>query len=88
VLRGVFGFPPADVVRGPGTFAGLPRATVENPGTAAVALDWAEHGLDFPHALHLAAAQAHDGFVSFDRALARKASRLGAPAWRAAGREP
>jgi predicted nucleic acid-binding protein len=79
VLRAVFGFPPADVVRGLRAFAGLPRVTVENPGTAAVALDWAEHGLDFADALHLAAAQAHDGFVSFDKTLARRARRLGAP---------
>ena len=79
VLRGVFGFPPADVVRGLRALAGLPRVTVENPGAAAVALDWAEHGLDFADALHVAAAQAHDGFVTFDEALVRTARKLGAP---------
>jgi predicted nucleic acid-binding protein len=33
---------------------------------AAVALDWAEAGLDFADAMHLAAAQAHEGFISLD----------------------
>jgi len=79
VLRGVFGFPPADVVRSLRALAGLPRVTIESPGTAAVALDWAEHGLDFTDALHLAAAQAHNGFATFDKALVRTARRLGAP---------
>lgn len=79
VLRGVFGLPPADIVRALRGFAGLPRVTLENPATAALALDWAEQGLDFADLLHLAASRAHDGFVTFDRALARVARRLGAP---------
>jgi predicted nucleic acid-binding protein len=79
VLRGVFGFPAADVVRALRGFAGLPRVTVESADTAAQALDWAERGLDFADALHLAAARSHDGFVTFDKALARTARKLGAP---------
>jgi predicted nucleic-acid-binding protein len=79
VLRGVFGFPTADVVRALRRFAGLPRVTVESADTAAQALDWAERGLDFADALHLAAARLHDGFVTFDKALTRTARRLGAP---------
>jgi predicted nucleic-acid-binding protein len=79
VLRGVFGFPATDVVRALRGFAGLPRVTVESADTAAQALDWAEHGLDFADALRLAAARPHDGFVTFDKALARTARRLGAP---------
>jgi len=78
VLRGVFGLAPADIVRALRAFAGLPRVTVENPAAAAQALDWAEQGLDFADALHLAAARPHDGFVTFDRALAKAARRLGA----------
>jgi predicted nucleic acid-binding protein len=34
---------------------------------------------DFADALHSAAAQAHDGFATFDETLARTARRLGAP---------
>jgi predicted nucleic acid-binding protein len=82
VLRTVFGFPAADVVRALRGFAGLPRVTVEAADTAAQALNWAEHGLDFADALHLAAARPHDGFVTFDKALARTARRIGAPAVR------
>ena len=52
---------------------------VENPVAAATALDWAEQGVDFADALHLAAAQAQEGFVTFDKALARAARRLGGP---------
>jgi predicted nucleic acid-binding protein len=68
--------------QGLATFAGLPRVSVANPEAAAIVPDWAERGLDFADARHLAAAQGHDGFVSFDKALARTAHRLGAPAVR------
>jgi predicted nucleic acid-binding protein len=84
VLRGVFNFAPADVANALRGFAGLPRVSVENPEAASTALDWAKRGLDFANALHLAAAQGHDGFVSFDKALTRTARRLGV----AAVREP
>ncbi len=82
VLRGVFGFEAADLVPALRGLAGLPRVTIESPETASTALDWAEHGFDFADALHLAAAVAHDGFVSFDKALARNARRVGAPSVR------
>ena len=82
VLRGVFGFAAADVANALRSFAGLPRVSIESPNVAATALEWAQHGLDFADALHLAAAQGHDGFVSFDKALARAARRLGAPSVR------
>ena len=57
---------------------------MENPEAASTALDWAKRGLDFADALHLGAAQGHDGFVTFDKALARTVRRLGV----AAVREP
>ena len=75
----VFGLPAPDVAKALRGFAGLPRITLESPDTAAAALDWSEQGLDFADALHLATGQAHDGLVSFDKALARTARRLGAP---------
>jgi predicted nucleic-acid-binding protein len=78
VLRGVFGFPTADVVRALRGFAGLPRVTLESADTAAQALDWAERGLDFADALLLAAGRPHEGFVTFDKGLVRTARRLGA----------
>jgi predicted nucleic acid-binding protein len=79
VLCSAFGLPPADVIRALRGLAGLARVTVENPSTAAAALDWAERGLDFADALHLATAQQHDGFVIFDKAFIRTARKLGAP---------
>jgi predicted nucleic acid-binding protein len=79
VLRSAFGLPPADVIRGLRALAGLARVTIESPGNAAAALDWAEQGMDFAAALHLATAQQHDGFVTFDKALARTARKLDAP---------
>ncbi len=79
VLRSVFGFSAADVARALRGFAGLKRVTVEDADTAALALDWAERGVDFADALHLAAARSHAGFVTFDKALVRTARRIGAP---------
>jgi predicted nucleic acid-binding protein len=78
VLRSVYGFAPGDVINALRGFAGLPTVALENPATAARALEWAERGMDFADALHLASAQPHDGFVSFDKALARAARRAGA----------
>jgi len=79
VLRGVYGFAPTAVIHALRNFAGLPRVTIESGAVVAAALDWAEAGLDFADALHLAAAQPLAGFVTFDRALIRAARRLTAP---------
>lgn len=79
VLRSVYGFAPGSVLNALRGFAGLPTVAVENPATAARALEWAQRGMDFADALHLASAQPYDGFVSFDKALARAARRAGAP---------
>jgi predicted nucleic-acid-binding protein len=82
VLRGVYGFAPACVVRALRGFAGLARVTIENAPVAAIAMDWAESGIDFADALHLAAARPHSAFVSFDKALVKSARRLNAIAVR------
>jgi predicted nucleic-acid-binding protein len=79
VLRAVYGFPATQIVAALRGFAGLTRVVVENASAAACALDWAERGLDFADALHLAAARPHEGLVSFDRALASAARKVGAP---------
>ena len=79
VLRSVYGFAAPQVIAALRGFAGLAHVVVESAATAACALDWAEH-LDFADALHLAAARSHDGFVSFDKALARAARKVGTPA--------
>ena len=79
VLRGVYGFAPPQVIAALRGFVGLEHVVVDNPATAAIALDWAERGLDFADALHLAVARSHDGFISFDKGLARAARKAGAP---------
>ena len=52
-------------------FGGLQGVTLEDPRLVATALTWAEQGLDFADALHLAAARDCTGFLSFDRRLAK-----------------
>ena len=79
VLRSMFAVPAMNVITALRAFAGLPRVTIENPSAVAQAFEWASKGMDFADALHLAAAQPLDGFVSFDKALARAARRLGGP---------
>jgi predicted nucleic-acid-binding protein len=78
VLRAVYGFAPAAVIRALRGFAGLSRVTIDSEAVAAAALDWAEAGLDFADALHLTGALPHAAFLSFDKALVRAARRLNA----------
>jgi predicted nucleic acid-binding protein len=79
VLRSVYGYAAAQIVRAFRAFAGLPYVTLEDPPLTATALDWMERGIDFADALHLAKARDCEAFVSFDRKLARVARRIGAP---------
>ena len=60
--------------------ASLPGASIEHGDRLAAALDWAKAGMDLADALHLAALPAGSAFVSFDRALVRRARALGLPA--------
>ena len=76
VLRGVYGMAPERVVRALRALAGLPGVSVEDPALVARAMDWAEAGMDFADALHLSAAKGCEGFVTFDKRLARVGSRL------------
>jgi predicted nucleic acid-binding protein len=46
-------------------------------------LRWAEQGMDFADALHLASAAGCVAFASFDRGLKQTAAKMGAPAVRA-----
>ena len=75
VLRGVYDLPPEQVMPALRAFAGLPGVTVEDAGMVAKAMDWAEAGIDFADALHLAAATGCEGFLTFDKRLARSGTR-------------
>jgi predicted nucleic-acid-binding protein len=76
VLRGVYRYRPAHVVRALRSLAGLPTVTIEDPDIVSTALQWVERGLDFADALHLARAQSCDAFMTFDQDLAARAVGL------------
>jgi predicted nucleic-acid-binding protein len=76
VLRRVYRFGRDRVGAALAAFAGLPRVTLEDPASAAKALDWMRRGMDFADALHLAKAQGCESFVSFDRRFAAVANAL------------
>jgi predicted nucleic-acid-binding protein len=78
VLRSVYGFASPQLAKALAAFAGLPRVILEDATLVATALGWMGSGLDFADSLHLAKSEGCDAFVTFDRRLAKAASRLGA----------
>lgn len=76
VLRGAYGFAGADIVAAMRGLVGLPGVAVENPASLAQALDWMNQGMDFADALHLSSAADCTAFLTFDRRLARSATKL------------
>lgn len=50
---------------------------VEDAGFVAQALNWAETGMDFADALHLATTTGCEGFLTFDKRFVRAGVRLG-----------
>ena len=76
VLRDVYDFSRAEVLSAFTRLFGLPTVSVAEPPAVRRALDYAERGLDFADALHLAQAGECEAFVTFDKPLARKAGRL------------
>lgn len=78
VLRSVYGFSAADVAAALRAVAGLPTCTLEEPETAAEAIDWSAKGMDFADALLLTKAEKCDAVATFDRRFAKVARRLGA----------
>jgi predicted nucleic-acid-binding protein len=78
VLRAGYGLPASRLIPALRGLAGLPGVTVEDAANAALALDWAEQGMDFADALHLARSSHCSAFVSFDRKLTRRAAAVGA----------
>ena len=83
VLRSVYEYEPRDFVEALRNFAGLEKATLEDPELAATALKWHEQGMDFADALHLAGSAGCEAFLTFDRRLASASGRVGAVSVRA-----
>jgi len=80
VLRAIYRLDRPAILRGLHDFAALPTVAVEDRSVLSQALDWADQGMDFADALHLASAEKCEAFASFDRDLAKTAARLGAVA--------
>ena len=67
---------PTEMVTNLRKFAGLPGVNFEHAEVVATALDWAEAGMDFADAMHLARSSACEAFVSFDRKLQNAAAEF------------
>lgn len=76
VLRSTYRYRSQRVVQALRGLVGLPRVTIEEAAVADRALQWAEAGLDFADALHLAKALGCEAFMTFDADLVRRASAL------------
>ena len=77
VLRSLYRQTPAQIHFGFSSLLGLPNVVAENPDQVFQAMGDFAAGMDFADALHLASSQADEGFYSFDRKLAKKATSLG-----------
>jgi predicted nucleic-acid-binding protein len=76
VLRRGYRFRRTQIIAALAAFAGLPHVTLEEPASAAKALDWAQRGMDFADALHLAKAEGCEAMISFDQRFAAVANAL------------
>ena len=76
VLRSLYRFSPQSLAEALRALAGLERVFLEDETAVAKALEWFREGLDFADALHLASAGNASQFATFDRKLARQASRM------------
>ena len=74
VLRGAYSQTKSDVIAALRAFAGLSTVKLEDPVRVETALTWAAGGMDFADALHLAAAEGCEAFVTFDRRFVKSAS--------------
>lgn len=76
VLRSAYDLPAERIIPALRALAGLPGVAIEDAALVSKAMDWAEAGMDFADALHLAAASGCDGFLTFDKRLTRSGTRL------------
>ncbi len=76
VLRGFYELPIADVIRVMRAMAGMARVNLEARDEVLAALAACEsHKLDFADALHVARSGRCTGFVTFDKALVKRAAK-------------
>jgi predicted nucleic-acid-binding protein len=75
VLETVYGFDATAIRRALLLLLGLPNVRMEDEEAVARAIDLLAKGLDFADALHLVSRPTGAWFVSFDKALVRRAQR-------------
>lgn len=68
---------PAEIERGLNLLLGLRNFKPPQAHAVRQALQGYLHGMDFADALHLGLSASDDAFMSFDKAFARKAAKLG-----------
>lgn len=73
VLRSGYEYARSDIISALRSFGGLAGVTLENSRATAQALEWAEAGMDFADALHLASSSRHGSFHTSDARLIRAA---------------
>lgn len=78
VLRAGYKLPAQAVLQALDAFVNLPQVRPVEPDRVGKALGCAMAGMDFADALHLAAAEGCESFISFDRGLQKTAERIGA----------
>ncbi len=79
VLRYSYQFEKHQIIQAFRQLLSLPNVFVENPQLINNALDWAEQGLDFPDALHLAKSQTESTFLTFDQRFIRHIQKINYP---------
>jgi predicted nucleic-acid-binding protein len=77
VLRYSYKFEKHQIIQAFRQLLSLPNVFVENHQLISNALDWAEQGLDFPDALHLAKSQTESFFLTFDQSFIKRSQGLG-----------
>ena len=77
VLDTVYGFDAKAICWALLLLLGLPNVRMEDEEAVGRAIDLIAKGLDFADALHLVSRPAGSSFVSFDKALVRRAQRAG-----------
>ena len=79
VLRSGYAFSRPAVLEALNAICGLPGVILAEPSRVMTALGWMKAGMDFADALHLAATEGCDAFVTFDRRLAKSAAGAETP---------
>lgn len=76
VMRGVYEASRASIASALQTILDTANVEVEDAAAVGRAVDWFRHGMDLADAIHLASSGHADSFVTFDKTLRRRATKL------------